>query len=192
MKNIATSIATALMALSLAGCAASAESSPATVTETVTATATVTATPSPSLSPESTPTPSPSAKTPADFGPAVKYTDGVEVSLSSPKKIQLTQDAEYSDGDQAKWKNILLFEVTLSNGSSDPIDPVLLVDGISEDEAVQQVWDDAHDLNSPPDAKLRPGKKLKWKFAVSVKDPSDVSLDVSPTHDHDSASFANS
>lgn len=189
--RIIPSALVAMVGIALVGCAPSAESSSATVTETVTvtATATVTATPPASATPTATP---PTAETGGGFGPSMTYTDGVDIALSSPKKITLSEDAEYADGDELKWKNVLLFEATLTNGSSVPIDPVLLVDGISAEEAVQQVWDDAHGLTSPTDAKLRAGKKLKWKFAVSVKDPADVSVDIFPTHEHDSASFANS
>jgi hypothetical protein len=192
MKLVVPAALAALACITLTGCASGTPNAAptVTVTATVTETATVTATPSPSET--TTPEVTPAAETGGSYGSPVTYTDGVAVSLSSPKKITLGEHVEYADGDDLKWKDVLLFEVTLTNGSSATVDPVLLVDGISADEAVQQVWDDSHGLTSPTDAKLRAGKKLKWKFAVSVKDPKDVSLDIIPTFDHDPASFANS
>lgn len=122
------------------------------------------------------------------FGETITYDDGVSASVSAPAEFV---PGEYSAGAVA-GQVVLAFEFVITNNSTEPFDPSLVMatasSGGSEASAV---FDVENEVNFPPMTKVLPGQTIKWVQAWSVADASAVTLEVNVGFTHEAAIYTN-
>lgn len=122
------------------------------------------------------------------FGEVITYEDGVSISVSAGAPFTPT---EYAAG--AESGNPIVFEVVITNNSEAPLEPTAYPTMSSGGQESTMIADVAHpkfgDVGMPPTTTLLPGQTVKFYTAFAVVDPADVTLEVSPSFDHDYAIF---
>lgn len=127
------------------------------------------------------------------FGETMTWDDGVALTVSAPEP--------YTPSDLAVGAtraNHVVFTLTLTNGSTEDLQPLPLPSMSAGDQEVSQVVDLGNDLlgprddvGIPPTATIEPGGSISWRAAWSLDDPSSVTLEVAPNFLYPSATFTN-
>lgn len=176
-------------ALLLAGCGTTATASATSPTSSAPATSQAPAyTPPPEPTP--TPTPSPSLSI-SKFGDTVTWVDKLAVAV---KPVGAGTVSSSGLGATTSGGALYMFDVTLSNGTSDLYDPTMLtistVYGSSGTQA-SEVFDSAQNLGTPFSGKILPGKAqtVRMAFAIPPEGLSDVTMTVTPDFSRKDAIF---
>lgn len=125
----------------------------------------------------------------AKWGETYAYVDGLEVKLSKPEKFEATEWAMVTteDGTDLRWT------VTVTNGTGKKYDPSMFsVTASSGEKEAEEIFDTDNGLDGSPMTSVRDGKSIKFDIGFRVADPKDVTLEVSPGFDYDSAIWSNS
>lgn len=125
----------------------------------------------------------------ATWGETYAYVDGLEVKLSKPEKFEASEWAAVvtEDGQDLRWT------VTVTNGTGEKYDPSMFsLTASSGEEEAEEIFDSESGLEGSPMTSVRDGKSIKFDVGFRVADPKDVTLEVSPGFDYDSAIWSNS
>ena len=99
------------------------------------------------------------------FGSTATWPDGVSVTVSKPEPFK---PSEYAAGTEGA-KKFAKVVVTLTNGSSEPVEAYMMdVRATSGDAAAESVIDFDHDLEGFVNARVMPGKSVKWPVGFGV------------------------
>lgn len=127
------------------------------------------------------------------FGETMTWEDGVALTVSAPEPYT---PSEFAVG--ATGANHVVFTLTLTNGSTEDLQPLPLPTLSSGDQEVSQIVDlgsdvfgPGDDVGIPPTATIEPGGSVSWRAAWSVDDPSSLTLQVAPHLLYPSATFTN-
>lgn len=127
------------------------------------------------------------------FGETMTWDDGVALTVSAPEPYT---PSEFAVG--ATRANHVVVTLTLTNGSTEDLQPLPLPSMSAGDQEVSQVVDlgndllgPADDVGIPPTATIEPGGSISWRVAWSVDDPSSLTLQVAPHLLYPSATFTN-
>lgn len=120
------------------------------------------------------------------FGETYSWDDGLEMTVSKPTAYKPSDSAAGTE----KFKNFLVFQVTIKNGSKEKFEPGLATISVSSgDEEGQEVFDSAKGIESAPSTSVQPGRSAKWKVVFAVKDPKDLTMDAAPDFTRESITF---
>lgn len=127
------------------------------------------------------------------FGETMTWDDGVALTVSAPEPYT---PSEFAVG--ATRANHVVVTLTLTNGSTEDLQPLPLPSMSAGDQEVSQIVDlgndllgPADDVGIPPTATIEPGASISWRVAWSVDDPSSLTLQVAPHLLYPSATFTN-
>jgi Protein of unknown function (DUF2510) len=123
------------------------------------------------------------------FGDTMIWEDNVELTVSAPEGYT---PSEYAAG--ADFPNNLAFTITITNNSSENLEPVPYVRLSSGGQEASQIFDvtgDGEDVGIPPTTVILPGQSVTWKSAWSVADPNSLTMQVSPSFEYEDAVFTN-
>jgi hypothetical protein len=110
------------------------------------------------------------------------------VSVSQPV---IFKPSEYAAGVVAGQKAVQ-FVITITNGTGKVYDPSLFNTTASSGGAeASSIFSSSQGISGSPDTKVLPGKKVSFKDAYSVVDPKDITLEVTPGFEYNSAIFTN-
>jgi hypothetical protein len=127
------------------------------------------------------------ADAPVSFGQTYKWEDGLEVTVTAPKKYTPSEYAS-ADGEGTHMR----FQVTIKNTGTKPYDPSLFTTTVSSGEAESsEIFDSGKGLEGSPSTKVRPGKTVKFPIGYTVLKPKDITMEVSPGFDYNEAIFTN-
>lgn len=113
------------------------------------------------------------------FGDTHTWDDGLAITISEPEEFT---PSEYAAGAEAGGTP-LLFDVTVKNGTEEPVDALNVNLQSSSGGAVDEGIFDTEAGVDVPTVAIQPGKSLSWKVAFAVNDPADQVIDVSSMHD---------
>lgn len=148
---------------------------------------------SPSMEPVKA-TPAPVVERPdniVDFGETYTWIDEVAISVSTPVEFVPSEYAfGLEEGDTA-----VAFTIVITNLSDEVVDPMSFTDVTSggfPSAVIMDADSPVGDMLLRPSASLLPGKSVQWIEAFSVKDPADLTLEVTPgMRGYDNAIFTN-
>jgi len=111
------------------------------------------------------------------FGDTVRYDDGLEITVSRPKKFKPSEYSVYpKDADL-----YIKFTVTVKNGTNKRIDPSSIsTSATSGDEEMEEVFDTENNIDGAPQTKILKGKSTKYQIAYGALKGKDFILEVSP------------
>ena len=123
------------------------------------------------------------------FGDTMVWDDGVEMTVGAPEPFTPT---EYAAGaDQATH---LLFSFTITNNSTENVEPTVYTRLSSGGQEGSQIFDSgnpAGDVNSFPTTVILPGQSVTWLEAWSVADAASLTMQTAPGWDYEDAIFTN-
>ncbi|RZS64554.1 uncharacterized protein DUF2510 [Agromyces ramosus] len=137
----------------------------------------------------------PDAPVPGDlaFGETMTWDDGVALTVSVPEPYT---PSEFAVG--ATHANNVVFTLTITNDSTEDLQPLPLPTLLSGDQEVSQIFDIGNDVTGPgddvgipPTATVEPGGSVSWRAAWSLDDPSSLTLEAAPSFVYPSATFTN-
>jgi hypothetical protein len=138
--------------------------------------------------PQSSPDSTTKDPTTGPFGTTFKTSDGVTVTISTPKSFK--PSAYAISGNE---NHDLILTVSVVNGSTKKFDPTLSsFNASSGDAEAEEIFDTGHDLNGSPETSILPGKTLNWAIGFNVKDPNDLTVDGSLGFGYDDVTWTNS
>lgn len=106
---------------------------------------------------------------------AVKYDDGLTITLSQPETFTPDETA-FIEGSNPHY---VKFTVTITNDTDERFDPLLTYISLaSGDVEGTPVYDVVNGLSSPPETAIVPGKSRSWVVAFGVTDPDDLIAQV--------------
>lgn len=118
------------------------------------------------------------------FGNTYQYEDGVSVLVGNPTKFHPSEYAVTGKGSPVEM------QVTVKNGSKKAYDPAVFSMTASSGQAeAEQIFDSEKGLNGSPSTKVLPGKTVKFKVGFSVKNPKDLTVEVSPGFEYENAIY---
>lgn len=119
------------------------------------------------------------------LGESFAWDNGLTVTLSKPKPYTPSQYVlEYED---FPYKSFVVVTVTVANGSLEPYDPSQFMESVqSGDVESSELYDTDNGIGEDPQTRVLPGHKVSWKFGYNVKDPKDVTVEVTPGFDYES------
>ena len=127
------------------------------------------------------------------FGETMTWDDGVALTVSVPEPYT---PSEFAVG--ATRENTVVFTLTITNNSTEDLQPLPLPTLSSGDQEVSQVFDigsdvfgPGDDVGIPPTATVEPGGSVSWRVAWSLDDPSSLTLEAAPSLLYPSATFTN-
>lgn len=133
-----------------------------------------------------TPTPTPTDDGTAKFGKTYTWTDGLSVTVTTPKAYK---PGEYAAGAD-QFKSSVVFTVTVVNKTGKPYDPsIFMLSMQSGNEEASQIFDSQNNLGGSPSTKILNGREAKFKAAFNVANPKDLVLEVTPGFEYDSVIF---
>lgn len=124
------------------------------------------------------------------FGDTITWSNGVSVSVSTPADFVPNEESVGS----VPGRTNLAFEIVLTNGSNEPLDPFVYTTASSGGMEASFISDLANPIGSVgffPSTTLLPDQSTKWFVAYSVADPADITLEVDLGFDYDSGLFTN-
>ena len=127
----------------------------------------------------------PEAPTEIRFGDTWEWEDGMQVTVSKPKKFKPSDYAAGTDG----YTKFVQFTVTVKNGTSKKVDLIGMADAASGDTEAHEVFDSGKGISGSPSTSILPGRKVTYKVAFGVQDPNDIVFQYGPTFDHEDAIF---
>jgi hypothetical protein len=127
------------------------------------------------------------------FGETMTWDDGVALTVSVPEPYT---PSDFAVG--ATRENTVVFTLTITNNSTEDLQPLALPTLSSGDQEVSQVFDigsdvigPGDDVGIPPTATVEPGGSVSWRAAWSLDDPSSLTLEAAPSFSYPSATFTN-
>ena len=155
-------IAIALTAVALSACGGeSVKNTPATASPTQKANTVASATPDVPASP----TASAASEWTKPFGSTFTWEGGVAVTVSAPQPYPATANVTMID---ANSESFVVMDVTMKNGTAQPLDPILLQFRASTGKReAAQVFDYGNNVELPT-VKVLPGNELTWRAAFGV------------------------
>ncbi|WP_282828771.1 hypothetical protein [Gulosibacter sediminis] len=112
----------------------------------------------------------------------VTYDDGVSISMSQPSEFTPT-NLDYMP--RAEGDTSVVFKVVLTNNSSEVLEPIVFPEASSGGKPAIMVADvgnpDYPNLGMAPTMSILPGQTIEFYTAFNVADPSNITLEVSPT-----------
>lgn len=127
------------------------------------------------------------------FGETMTWDDGVALTVSVPEPYTPSDFAVGATHDTA-----VVFTLTITNNSTEDLQPLPLPTLSSGDQEVSQIFDigsnvidPGDDVGFPPTATIEPGGSVSWKAAWSLDDPSELTLQAAPSFLYPSATFTN-
>lgn len=123
------------------------------------------------------------------FGDTMEWADGVTMTVSEPESFAPSDLAAGSD--QAED---LVFTLTIANGSSEPVQPVVVSTLSSDGTDATRILDIAAEggqVGIPPTTPIPPGESITWQEAWSVADPSSLTMRTAPSFVYEAAVFTN-
>ncbi|MEV1129273.1 DUF308 domain-containing protein [Agromyces sp. NPDC049794] len=127
------------------------------------------------------------------FGETMTWDDGVALTVSVPEPYT---PSDFAVG--ATQANHVVFTLTITNDSSEDLQPLPLPTLSSGDQEVSQIVDlggdllnPADDVGIPPTATVEPGGSVTWRVAWSLDDPSSLTLQAAPSLGYPSVTFTN-
>jgi putative VirB-like lipoprotein len=140
----------------------------------------------PEPEPVEEPTPTPERPQYGEFGGVgFTYEDGIVVTVSVAEAFEPSEWAV-----SATYDTYVRFDVTLTNGTDVPFDPSgvfsTLASGGREGEAI---FDTESGLEGQPMTPVLPGGSVTWTEGYGVADPADLTLQVTPSFEHDAGLF---
>jgi hypothetical protein len=123
----------------------------------------------------------------AAFGQRVTFDDGVAVEVTAPQAFEPSRYAFGNERDRA-----VSFEVTVVNGSDQPLDTVMAIVRATHDgRDAPLIFDAEKGMSGAPQGTVLPGKSITFPVAVSVgKDAGDLQIEVRPGIVGDPAIFS--
>ncbi|NQX27172.1 DUF4190 domain-containing protein [Microbacteriaceae bacterium VKM Ac-2854] len=124
----------------------------------------------------------------AAFGETIAYDNDVTISVSAATAFTPTDTA--FGADQA---NQVLVTMTITNGSTENLEPSVYATASSAGVAATDIYDSgnaAGDIGTPPSTTILPGGTATWLQGFSVADPADIVLQISPSFDYDDVIFS--
>jgi hypothetical protein len=101
------------------------------------------------------------------FGSTFTWDDGVAVTVSKPAPFK-PSNPEVVKMQDPQSKSFVVVDVTLKNGSKEPIDAIMLrLKATTGSREAKQLFDTAAGVDLPT-SKILPGADLKWKAAFGV------------------------
>lgn len=120
------------------------------------------------------------------FGEIFTYENGVSISASAPA---VYTPGKYAAGaDQAQH---ITFNLTITNGSAEPLEPMAYGTLASAGTEGSQIFDTENNLNGGPSTVILPGGTITWAEAYSVADPASLILQIAPSFEYENAIFTN-
>ncbi len=124
----------------------------------------------------------PGSEATSKFGSTYRWDDGIAVTVSAPAAYSPSSSAYPADPGPH-----VVFNVTLTNGSTANYDPVLFTcSAQSGNKEADRVFDTG--INDPRTT-LLPGRETAFKVVFQVSDPADIVLQVAPDLSHDAVYF---
>ena len=127
------------------------------------------------------------------FGETMTWDDGVALTVSAPEPYT---PSDFAVG--ATRASSVVFTFTITNNSTQDLQPLPLPTLSSGDQEVSQIFDIGSDLfgtgddvGFPPAETIEPGASVSWRAAWSVDDPSSLTMEVAPNFLYPSATFTN-
>lgn len=138
--------------------------------------------------PETDETPVADAPDTVKLGEVWTWSDSVSVSVSPPTPFTPT---EYAAG--VTYPNNILFNITLTNGSDETFEPIVMSSIASGGRAGESIFDTGNEAvvidGFPPSGSLLPGQSITWTEAYSVLDPADITYQIAPSFAYEDAFF---
>ena len=113
------------------------------------------------------------------FGDTHTWADGLAITISEPEAFKPTASAAGVEGEGTPIK----FEVTVENGTAEPVPAGMINMQSSSGGAEDQLIVDSQAGVEPASVDIRPGKTLSWTTAYMVNDPSDQAIQVTNMND---------
>lgn len=123
------------------------------------------------------------------FGETMAWDDGVTMTVSEPEPYSPSGIA--AGADQAVN---LVFTLTITNGSSENVQPVVistLSSGGTEATRIIDLGADGGQVGIPPTTAVLPGASLTWREAWSVADADSLTMQTSPSFQYEQVVFTN-
>lgn len=120
------------------------------------------------------------------FGDTYTWNDGMAVTVGKPQPFTPSEWASIDDENGQHH----VFDVTVVNGTSEAHDAFeVSLQASSGGEQSGTIFDTDNGIDIPT-VSIQPGKSLNFKVAFTLKDPSDINMDVSPGWEYESVNFA--
>lgn len=123
------------------------------------------------------------------FGETMSWSNGVSMSVSEPEPFTPSDLALGAD----EAAN-LVFTLTITNDSSENVQPVVLSmldSGGTEATRILDVGAEGGQVGIPPTTAILPGDSITWREAWSVADPGSLTMRTAPSFTYEDATFTN-
>jgi len=123
------------------------------------------------------------------FGETFAWDDGVSMTVSEPEPFTPSDLA--MGADQAVN---LAFTLTITNDSSENVQPVVFSRLASGDTDATRIFDvgaEGGQVGIPPTTAILPGESITWREAWSVADPDSLTMQTAPSFQYEDAIFTN-
>lgn len=136
------------------------------------------------LSEAHSPAPS-AASNQASFGETYRWTNGLEVTVSTPTPFT---PGEYAAAEPATA--YLSYTVTIVNNTGAVYEPALFFTSVqSGDQEADQVFDSENNLTGSPSTAILDGRQSTFTIGFGVSNPDDIVMEVTPGFDYKDAYF---
>lgn len=122
------------------------------------------------------------------FGDVITYKDGVSVSVSKP----VPYNPSASAGNGIAGQSDVVFTMVVTNHSKQNLEFTGFPQATSGGKSAYDITDIGNNVGNTPDSTLLPGQSITWLEAFSVADPSNITLEYSPSFVYDQAIFTSS
>ncbi|WP_448006116.1 DUF2510 domain-containing protein [Agromyces bauzanensis] len=123
------------------------------------------------------------------FGETMVWSDGVALTVSAPEPFT---PSEFAAGATLPFH--VVFTLTITNDSSEDLQPVPLPTLTSGGQDASQIFDvsgEGEDVGIPPIEVIPPGGSVTWRVAWSVADPQSLTMEAAPSFLYEDAIFTN-
>lgn len=122
----------------------------------------------------------------ATLGQAYTYSNGLAVTVSTPKPY--TPSSSAASKQSAAY---VILTVTVVNKTPGVYDPVALsISAQSGNTEADKIYDSANGLGGAPSTKVLPGRESTFKVGFGVADPNDLVVQLSPGFEYKDVIFA--
>lgn len=124
-----------------------------------------------------------------EFGETMVWGDGVTMTVSEPETFT---PSDFAVG--VEQSENLVFSLTITNGSSENVQPVvvsMLSSGGTEATRIIDVGAEGGQVGIPPTTPIPPGESITWQEAWSVDDPGSLTMHTAPSFGYESVEFTN-
>jgi hypothetical protein len=123
------------------------------------------------------------------FGDTMVWDDGVSMTVSAPEPF--TPSDLSAGADQAEN---LVFTLTITNDSSENVQPVVLSTLSSDGTEATRIFDvgaEGGQVGIPPTTAVLPGESITWREAWSVADAASLTMQTAPSFQYEQVVFTN-